>query len=402
MEGLEAQDSHGSWYPIAMTRTAAPPPRPPEPDGPRQVSKFEFNLLRMLRFFLGHFPSDQGLQLVRTAAIRPECLSRTAVELVKDSLAKGCVLFLVRAGGWRNDPYLREAKPILGRVWERCPLDERVLEFSRHVVEFLVWATAEKIHETTAPWDAPVGELTPADELFFWLAFDACRADPDLANVLRRKNAFRSNPFCWLAFPGDITDADEPAPPAFAPSTSGLRAVILECLQTHLVGRWTRSERAKGQIGDWTKMRQQGRAEYAGLHAFLEAAIQANRLDLARFVLGTNAVLFKGDLTPIFWTGGLQGSGPPRLADRLDTQRSALAMPRQMAVLEGWQERARSVGYFDDEYQASQLWKQDWEALNGDRIAERARAAVQMLEPLRTSPTAGPDETTPQAAPRLQ
>src|SRR3954469_4245667 len=102
-----------------MTRTAAPPSRPPEPDGPRRVSKFEFNLLRILRFFLGHFPPDQGLQLVRAAVSRPECLGADAVNLIKDSLAKGCVLFLVREGGWRNDRYLRANTPIRGRVWER-------------------------------------------------------------------------------------------------------------------------------------------------------------------------------------------------------------------------------------------------------------------------------------------
>ena len=50
-----------------MTRSAAPSTRPTEPEGPRQVSKFEFNLLRILRFIVGHFPTDQGLQLVRAA-----------------------------------------------------------------------------------------------------------------------------------------------------------------------------------------------------------------------------------------------------------------------------------------------------------------------------------------------
>ena len=385
-----------------MTRAAAPPSKPPEPDGPRQVSKFEFNLLRILRFILGHFPSDQGLQLVRASLPRPECLSGTAVELVKDSLAKACVLFLVRAGGWRNDRFLRDQKPVGGRVWDRVPLDERSLVFSRHVVDFLLWATAEKVHETKTPWDAPPSQLTPADELFFWLAFDACRADPEVATVLRNKKAFRLNPLCWISFPGDMTDADEPTLPDFTPLFGGLRAVILECLQTHLAGRWTRSERAKGQIGDWKKMRQQGRAEFAALRAFLSAAGTANRTDLGRFVLATNAALFKADLLPVFWTGGLQGSGPPRLADRLDTQRAALAVPRQMDVLEEWQVRARSVGYFDEEYQASQMWKQDWEKADGDRVAARARAAVDMLEPLRgpggPQPAAGgvpPAEDTP-------
>ena len=59
-----------------MSRAAAPPMRPLEADGPRQVSKFEFNLLRILRFLVGHFPADQGLQLVRAGMLRQECLGR--------------------------------------------------------------------------------------------------------------------------------------------------------------------------------------------------------------------------------------------------------------------------------------------------------------------------------------
>ncbi len=366
-----------------MTRTAAPPTRPSEPDGPRQVSKFEFNLLRILRFIVGHFPADQGMQLVRAAVARPECLSEGAVDLVKDTLAKACVLFLVRQGGWRNDKYLRANLPAPGCVWERIPIDERSLFFSRPVLEFLIWATAEKVNDTKTAWDAAPKALTPADELFFWLAFDAIRTDPDLLATFRRKDAFRLNPLCWINFPGDMTEADEITPPNFAPLFDGQRAVFMECLQSHLTHRWLRSERAKGQIADWKKMRQQGRAEFVALQAFLKAADTANRTDLARFVLRTNAALFTSDMTPVFWTGGLQGSGPPRLAERLDTQRSALAVPRQMEVLEDWQRRAVNVGYFDEGYQASQMWKTDWEAVDGDRVAARARVAVEMLEPLR-------------------
>lgn len=382
-----------------MTRTAAPTSRPPEPNGPRQVSKFEFHLLRILRFLLGHFPGDQGLQLVKASISRPDCISATAVDLIKDSLSKACVLFLVRAGGWRNDRYLRAGQPVRGRVWERTSLDERVLEFSRHVVDFLLWATAEKVHEAKTQWNAPAKELTPADELFFCMAFDACRIDPEVTAVLRQKAAFRMNPLCWVCFPGELAEADEPALPDFAPLFAGLRAVVLECLQPHLAGRWTKSERAKGQLGDWARMRQQGRAEFAALRAFLDAANAAGRADLARFVLKTNAAILQGERTPVFWTGGLQGSGPPRLADRLDTQRAALAVPRQMEVLEGWQRRARAVGFFDEDYQASQLWKEDWEAADGDRVAARARQAVEMLEPLRAPTRPQPNEPSGPAGP---
>lgn len=375
-----------------MTRAAAPPTRPTDPEGPRQVSRFEFNLLRILRFVVGHFPADQGMQLMRIPVPRPECLSSVAVELVKDTLAKACVLFLVRQGGWRNDRYLRDQSPAGGRVWERIPLDERSFAFSRSVLEFFIWVTAEKVHDTKIAWDAIPQSLTPADELLFWLAYDAVRIDPDLAASLRRKEAFRQNPFCWISFPGDMVDSDEISLPNFAPLFVGQRAVYLECLQTHLEQRWIRSERMKGQIGDWKAMRQQGRAEFASLQAFLAAAEKANRADLTRFVLRANSALFSSEMTPVFWTGGLQGSGPPRLADRLDTQRSALALPRQMETLENWQQRARSIGFFDNDYQASQLWKSEWEASGGDRVAARARTAIEMLEPLRG--TAGGQQAT--------
>jgi hypothetical protein len=262
------------------------------------------------------------------------------------------------------------------------------LVFSRSVLEFLIWATAEKVHDTKIAWDAATRDATPADELFFWLAFDALRIDSDLLAVLRKKEAFRSNPLCWITFPGDMVEGDEVKLPSFAPMFEGQRAVFLECLQRHLEYRWIRSERHKGQISDWKNMRRQGRAEYVSLQTFLAAAEKANRSDLARFVLRTNSTLFSNDMTPGFWTGGLQGSGPPRLADRLDTLRSALAIPRQMETLEDWQQRARSVGYFDSEYQASQLWKSDWEASDGDRVALQARTVVEMLEPLR-NPAAG-------------
>ena len=366
-----------------MRRSAVPTSQPNEPEGPRQVSRFEFNMLRILRFIVGHLPSDQGLQLVRTALTRPECLSRGAVELAKDTLAKACVLFLVRNGGWRNDHYLRAGVPVPGRAWERNPLDERSLSFSRSVMDFLIWTTAERIYDTRVAWDAAVATHSPADELFFWLAFDAMRSDTDLLNTLRSKEVFRSNALCWICFPGELVEGDEIPLPDFSSLFEGQRAVYLECLQTHLEHRWIKSERAKGQLGDWKKMRQQGRAEFAALRAFLQAAEKANRMDLARFVLRANAMLFKSEMTSVFWTGGLQGSGPPRLADRLDTQRAALAVPRQMELLEGWQNRARSVGYFDSDYQATQMWKAEWEASNGDLVAARARTVIEMLEPLR-------------------
>jgi hypothetical protein len=323
-------------------------------------------------------------------------LSVNAVELVKDTLAKALILFLVRAGGWRNDKFLRHNVPTPGRVWHRIPLEERILKFSPPVMEFLMWLTAEKVPDTKKAWDAAPKTLTPADELFFALAFDALRHDTQVLAVLRDRAAFQRNPFCWLLAPGDLAGGEvaDVQPPDFVPLFHGERAVFLECLQHYLEQRWIAQERARGQISDWAKMRSTGQADYATLRHYIEAADAARRHDLARFILRVNAAILSLNPTPDFWTGGLQGSGPPRLADRLETQRAALAVPRQMELLREWQSRARVVAFFDDDYAASQLWKSEWEAVQGDRLAERAQAIIARLEPLRGS--ASGTKTTPE------
>ena len=63
------------------------------------VSRFEASLLRILRFFFHQVPAEEAVPLVRASQNRPPCLSPAAVHLVRDTLSKGCVLYLVHAGG---------------------------------------------------------------------------------------------------------------------------------------------------------------------------------------------------------------------------------------------------------------------------------------------------------------
>ena len=51
--------------------------------------------------------------------------------------------------------------------------------------------------------------------------------------------------------------------------------------------------------------------------------------------------------------------------------------------LQQWERRARSVGFFDEGYHASQLWKADWERFEGDVLTERAQAVIRQLDPMR-------------------
>jgi hypothetical protein len=355
------------------------------PAEPATVSRFEYNLLRLLRAVVTNAPAEQTASLVYSKLTAPPCLGRAAVRLAEDTLAKGLVLYLTRAGGWRRERFVRGTGAATGRVWDRVPLDERALTFSQHTLGFLVWLTAEKPAECKEPWDAPPAELTAGDELFLALALDSLRPLADVGPVLSQRAAARQNPLAWLFAPGDFVTGDEPTPPSFEPWTTGTRAAILECLQPVLAARWLAGERSKGQICEWKRMRQQGQAEAATLASFLVACEAAGRPDLARFLLSVaKAILPAGELTPAYWTGGLQGPGPARLADRLATQRAALAVPRQLETLQRWDRQARAVGYFDEGYEASQVWKAEWEAAGGDELTARARRLLEQLEPLRT------------------
>jgi FtsH ternary system domain X6 len=353
---------------------------------PLQVSRFEANLLRIARFFFHQVPAEEALPLVRENQSRPRCLSAAAVHLVRDTLAKGCVLNLVRAGGWRHERFLRNGEPKDGRLWERSPIDELALEFSADSLEFLIWLTTHKPGETTQTWRAPPNQLTVGDQLFLFLAYEAIREEPDIAVALRSSPNFALHPLIVLMNPGDF--AGEPTPDAisFNEWTIGQGALVLEAMQPLLEARWLENERSKGQIGDWDRLRQQGVVELAVLERFLGAAESAGRWDLARFLLGIlNKLLATPDMTPTFWTGGLQGSGPPRLADRLETQRSALSVLRQADRLRQWEQRARRSGYMDEDYAASKFWLGEWERLIGTQSTARAAQVVQMLEPLRAS-----------------
>src|SRR5262245_31551504 len=98
----------------------------------KSVSRFEADLLRQLSFFLQETPLAQVLHLFNEAPGRPRCLSRNAVAVVQDMLAKGCMLWLVRCGGWRVERFLRGDQVRSGRLWQRTPPDELGLAFSRH------------------------------------------------------------------------------------------------------------------------------------------------------------------------------------------------------------------------------------------------------------------------------
>jgi hypothetical protein len=357
------------------------------------VSRFESRLLRILHCFLRRLPLDQVRSEVETAwdGARPPCLSRPAVELVKQALARGCTAILAGAGvgrregavrgdGWRRERFLRGERPALGRLWERTPPDQLGLRFSRHALGFLMWITAVKPVEPRTAWQVPEAELTVGDLFLLFLAFETLRPVPAGA-ALRSRAPFLRHGLCRLAFPEDFAGNEQNPAPDLAPWTTGPGACILEALQRGLARRWVEAERSKETVTDWQQMRGLGRSQEQALTGFLDAVTAAGRPDLARFLLQAAAETIGAGQTAETLVGGLRNAGQ-RLADRMETNQAALALVRQLDRLRGWERAARRVGYFDEGYARSQFWLAEWERWQGDLLHGRAQALIQRLDPL--------------------
>lgn len=347
---------------------------------PPSVSRFEANLLRILRYLLRRVPAEQAKPLIYQALPQPACLSHAAVRLVQDTLAKGVPLLLARGGGWRRERHLRGGQRVEGRLWERTPPRELALTFSPQSLRLLIWLTAENPTDKAVQWWQPnVDTLTEGDALLFVLALG--RLSAPIPATLLTKLGFHRLGLCRLVYPGHFGVLTGEEPVTFERWTGGLGACLLEALQPELVRRWLDVENGKAHLVSWQGMQALGREQGRVLQAFLGAIEQAGRLDLARFLLHVLAELLPEGVTARRWLAGLTNAGP-RLADRAETHRAALTLLHQLERLRHWSLQARNVSYFDESYAASQLWKADWEQYQGDVLWTRAQRILREVEPL--------------------
>ncbi|HEX5270575.1 MAG TPA: hypothetical protein VFW33_08825, partial [Gemmataceae bacterium] len=350
------------------------------------VSRFEANLLRLLHFFLGRLPGEQALPLVSAGLKAPPCLGRTAVGLVQDALAKGPVLLLARAGGWRRERHLRGEAVVAGRLWERTPPGELGLTFSGETLDFLIWVTAfDARRPKEFAWKPEPARFTLGDQALLYFAYAALRGQEAAGPLgLASRPAFARHALCRLAFPEDFREADDEAPD-FAPWADAVGACFLEALQPVLAGRWQQVERGKEDVADYAHMRALGRSQEVVLGAYYKAVEAAGRLDLARFLLVAAKEALPEGATAQSWVGGLRAPAGARLADRADTYRAATAFLRSLERMAEWTAKARRTGYFDEGYAASQLWLADWERCDGDARLARAREIIRHLDPLKSN-----------------
>jgi hypothetical protein len=353
----------------------------------QNVSRFEASLLRLLYYFLRREPVERALPLVEARSEPPSCLSRGSVRLVQEALAKGCTFLLAQRGGWRDERYLRNERPVGGRLWQRTSPEKLGLRFSHQSLEFLIWITAARPGDKQPVWQPEYKDLAYGDLVLLFFAHEGLRETVEGlgAPLLRKRAPYMYHGLCWLAYPEDFTQVPAEVEPDFEPWLAGVGGCVLEALQPELTARWIHVESGKERIEQSALMRALGGSQDRVLDAFLSAIEKAGRRDLARFLLRAAAQLLTSHAHPGMWTGALQMGGQ-RLADRAATYQAATALLRHMDRLAGWTRWARACGYFDEGYDAAQLWLSDWEQVDGDTLVTRAQTIVRNLDPMRQAP----------------
>lgn len=344
----------------------------------KAVSRFEANLLRVLQSFLGRAPAHQAAKLVMRATA-PPCLSRAAVELIQDHLQKGVVHYLAQAG-WRQERFLRDGKPVAGRLWERTDPEKLGLTFSGHSLQFLIWLMTASAREAKPKWQREHGQLTVGDRFLFFLALHCLRNENE-GKMLARHGIMHQDGLIRLAFPDLIPHTQ--AATFWTPWTAGAGACILETLQCTLTDRWLEIERGKERATDAKLLTALGQCQDAVLVSFVETVTAAGRWDLARFLLHALGDLLQGGPSANRWLGNVNLDSM-RLAARTEMHRAVLALIRCASTLQSWDAQARTIGYFDEGYAAAQLWKSDFEAAHGAEICQQADAILREIEPLKT------------------
>jgi hypothetical protein len=347
----------------------------------KEVSEFEAKLLRILRCLMHSTSADQSLSLFVQATPRPKCLSRQCIELVQDYLKKGVTEWLARSG-WMTGRFLRHQAIVAGRLWERHPPESLRLTFSRNSMELLIWLTAENFSDPASPVAIDVESVTPGDELLMLMTFSALRSTLGAA-ILVKQPGFRNHGLIALLFPEVVAVLNGFGEPNISIWCQQDRAWILEALQSKLAHQWFSMENFKRSSSNYTDLKKIGEMQSSVHTRLCEAAESFGRQDLCVFLLMAARLLFQA-VTVDRWYDRLD-LRLLRMTERAPIFRAGLAFFLGLNRLEQWTQRAQSVGFYDEDYRASQLWKSEWERLGGDALCLRARRIIELVDPLRTA-----------------
>jgi hypothetical protein len=347
---------------------------------PRTVSTFESSLIRITRALVGRLSLAEALPLLLRRVPAPKCLSRDCVALVENTLAVGMTERLARLG-WQPQRSQRGEQVVSGRLWERWPGEARALEFSCQTLQWLIWLTSDNIADPEAAPRLKPDRFTLGDLVLRLQAMLVLNHTLGVGTLLTQPG-FRDHALIALLFPETRAEQRITGGVDFAPWVQPEGAWITETITPLLAQRWVRIEREKRQSADLAFIRLLSSTQQQVLDAFLDAVTRCGRWDLARWLLSAAGDVLREvpaheRYFPRFRTDGM------RMTERSMLYEQGLVLFRGLERLQEHHRQARSVGFHEEGYQASQLWKSDWERLHGDAICNQAGELVRQNLPLR-------------------
>jgi hypothetical protein len=306
----------------------------------------------------------------------------TAMRLLEDTLAKGCVKMLARLGGARARVRAHAGSRRPMRVFEARPTPR--IAFGRYTFELVRWLTSTVLDATSSP--VPLFESAPVsvgDELCAYLALRLVEGGPFERSALASPG-LRCG-LTWLGFSRSLASHGERS---VTPDLTGIvateeRRVVLECLAGDLAPRWALPLRSDAREDlEAEDAAYLGAVERATADGLLDALAAADRWDLATFLVdagvlalpvGRTAQQIAAVATPRV-TGGT-------LRAKTEARRQGGALFRALARLGKKREALALVGFMDDGYEAAQATLSAWEPMGRGAFA-RAEEVVALLDSL--------------------
>jgi hypothetical protein len=361
------------------------------PTMPRTVSLFESSLIRITRALVGRLSLAEALPLLVRRVPAPKCLSRDCVALVENTLAVGMTERLARLG-WQPQRTQRGYAIVAGRLWERCPREVRTLAFSGQTLQWLIWLTSDNFADPQASPKLKPARFTLGDRVLRLQAMLVLNHTLGVGTLLTQPG-FRDHALIALLFPETRAEQRITGEIDFMPWVRDEGAWLTETIAPLLADRWVQIERAKRQSADPAFVRLLSTTQQQVLDAFLDEVTRTGRWDLARWLITAAAGVLREVPAHERYFARFQTDGM-RMAERSMLYEQGLALFRGLERLQQHHRQARSIGFYDEAYQASQLWKSDWERLHGDAICNQAGELIRQNVPLRVGAAAPPGTET--------
>jgi hypothetical protein len=266
----------------------------------------------------------------------PAQLSRGALRVLEDTLAKGAVTWLVKNGAWRE------------RLWEQQePLP---LKFDRQAMRVLQWLLdTALVREAPTPLRLDVAGSIGC-ELLLLAALNQV-AGTAAEGAVASQDAVRASALCRVAMPVSLVLAGGvPLSPPLAFTAE--QDFVLAALQPALARGWHGAVKLVARLLLPADVERCGRAQAAVLEQLFNWAEAAGRRERCAFLLEALAPMLHERATVADFVAGFDVKLP--LKDRHSARRAAGATLFALERLEKWDEEDRLVRFVDDGYEAAQ------------------------------------------------